>query len=133
MKRIRVSRGSLGWSVVDYSTQVEYTWVVSCFSFMGRVIYLFTWEFRGALNVISLVAKIGSVEDFSVLPMKLSDCFLAHHLHLMIKFISRIGFWKGIRGDKVWSIWICSRMNTTKERDSSYWKKVQSVLIHQCP
>jgi hypothetical protein len=44
---------------------------------MGRAKYLFTLEFRGALNVISLVAKIGSVEDFSVLPMKLSDCFLA--------------------------------------------------------
>jgi hypothetical protein len=44
---------------------------------MERVKYLFTWEFRGALNVISLVAKIGSVEGFSVLPMKLSNCFLA--------------------------------------------------------
>jgi len=44
---------------------------------MERVKYLFRWEFRGALNVISLVAKIGSVEDFSVLPVKLRDCFLA--------------------------------------------------------
>jgi hypothetical protein len=32
---------------------------------------------RELLNVISLVAKIGSVEDFSVSPMRLSDCFLA--------------------------------------------------------
>ncbi len=32
MERTRGFKGSQGWSIVDYSIQVQYTWVVSSFS-----------------------------------------------------------------------------------------------------
>jgi hypothetical protein len=49
---------------MDYSIQVQYTWVVSSFSIHkgGQILH-----YLGALNINSLVGKIEIVEDHLVL------------------------------------------------------------------
>jgi hypothetical protein len=64
MERTRGFRGSQGWFIVDYSTQVQYTWVVFSFSIHreGQIL-----NYLGALNINSLVGKFEIIEDHLVL------------------------------------------------------------------
>jgi hypothetical protein len=64
MERTRGFRGSEGWSIMDYSIQVQYTWVVSSFSIHreGQI-----FHYLGAFSINSLVGKIEVVEEHLVL------------------------------------------------------------------
>jgi hypothetical protein len=64
MERTRGFRGSQGWSTVDYSIQVQYTWVVSSFSIHSDSQIL---HYLGTLSINYLVGKIEIVEDHLIL------------------------------------------------------------------
>jgi hypothetical protein len=64
MERTKGFRGSQGWSIVDYSIQVQYTWVVSSFS-IHTDSQIF--HYLGALSINYLVGKFEIVEDHLIL------------------------------------------------------------------